>query len=310
MTLVVSVNGPESIWLLADRRLSYADRPPKDDGLKIMHLSTTDGVAILGYAGLGATALGTEPGEWMSAVLRGRNLPLQQSLEALTGAIQRQLPKHLAKLPGKNIAAHHVIVPAFVDGEARCYSIDLVLAPDRKRGKYRIVRYTAEEQPSIPPRLLFGGSGALHLMKDETWKRSLLRLVNAYDRKKISARAVADHFAKLNNNVHLALEKTDKSVGPSCVVAWRDRTGGGAHQFYMGEGRTGDSGSLPNIATGTDMKAIAGLLMSPTLEAMKTGKPAASPFLVNQDEIDAGMANISHKPDENLPLPLEPRKRP
>jgi hypothetical protein len=55
VTLVVAVTGPESIWLLADRRLSYAARPPKDDGRKIMFLETTDGVAILGYAGLGAT---------------------------------------------------------------------------------------------------------------------------------------------------------------------------------------------------------------------------------------------------------------
>jgi hypothetical protein len=48
-----------------------------------MFLETTDDVAILGYAGLGATALGTKPADWMSAVLRGRNLPLEKSLEVL-----------------------------------------------------------------------------------------------------------------------------------------------------------------------------------------------------------------------------------
>ena len=52
VTLVVTVNGPESIWLLADRRLSSARRPPKDDARNVMFLETTDGVAILGYAGL------------------------------------------------------------------------------------------------------------------------------------------------------------------------------------------------------------------------------------------------------------------
>ena len=70
MTLVLTVNGPETIWLLADRRLSYEGRSPKDDARKVMFLETTDGVAILGYAGLGATARGTEPADWMSAVLR------------------------------------------------------------------------------------------------------------------------------------------------------------------------------------------------------------------------------------------------
>jgi len=63
VTLVVTINGPETIWLLADRRLSFKDRPPKDDARKVMFLETTDGVAILGYAGLGVTGLGTEPAD-------------------------------------------------------------------------------------------------------------------------------------------------------------------------------------------------------------------------------------------------------
>ena len=50
--------------MLGDRRLSYQGRPPKEDGRKMMFLETTDGVAILGYAGLGATAKGTEPADW------------------------------------------------------------------------------------------------------------------------------------------------------------------------------------------------------------------------------------------------------
>ena len=95
MTLVVTVIGSESIWLLADRRLSFKDRPPKDDARKVMFLETTDGVAILGYAGLGVTGLGTEPADWMTAVLRGRNLPLEQSLEALTEAMKKQFPRLL-----------------------------------------------------------------------------------------------------------------------------------------------------------------------------------------------------------------------
>lgn len=89
VTLVLTVNSRESIWLLADRRLSFKARMPRDDARKVMFLETTDGVAILGYAGLGATALGTEPADWMSAVLRGRNLPLEQCLGALAEAMKR-----------------------------------------------------------------------------------------------------------------------------------------------------------------------------------------------------------------------------
>ncbi len=42
-----------------------------------MLLDTTDGTAVLAYAGLGATAAGTEPSDWMSATLNGLNLPME-----------------------------------------------------------------------------------------------------------------------------------------------------------------------------------------------------------------------------------------
>jgi len=48
VTLILTVNGPEAIWLLADRRLSYEGREPKDDARKVMFLETVGGVAILG----------------------------------------------------------------------------------------------------------------------------------------------------------------------------------------------------------------------------------------------------------------------
>ena len=109
VTLILTVNGPETIWILADRRLSYKGRRPKDDARKVMFLVTTDGEAILGYAGLGATARGTEPADWMSAVLRGRNLPLEQSLGILANALKAQFPRHMGNVP-----AHIVVISAFV----------------------------------------------------------------------------------------------------------------------------------------------------------------------------------------------------
>jgi len=109
MTLVVTVNGPEAIWLLADRRLSGRSGPIKDDARKLMFLETDDGVAILGYAGLGATALGTEPADWMSAVLRGRRLSVEASLSVLAEAVKRQLPRHLQRLP-RGVPASHTVM--------------------------------------------------------------------------------------------------------------------------------------------------------------------------------------------------------
>jgi hypothetical protein len=223
MTLILTVNGPDTIWLLADRRFSAPGLAPKDDARKLMFLETTDGVALLGYAGLGATALGTEPSDWMSNVLRGRNLPLEQSLGVLAEAMKTQLPRHLARAPANVQPAHQLLVTAFLGDEARYYTIDLALESDRGSPRISYTRWVAGDSTPIPPtvaartpRLRHGGSGGLYLSRDKTWARSLLRFVNAHDRGQISSQAVADHLATLNNQVHLGM--TDKSVGPRCIV--------------------------------------------------------------------------------------------
>lgn len=306
MTLVVAVTGPESIWLLADRRLSHEARPPKEDGRKVMFLETTDGVSILGYAGLGATARGIEPADWMSAVLRGRNLPLEQSLGVLARAMQKQLPRHMIRMPVKGGPAHHVIVPAFLNGVPRLYTIDLVFASERKTYRFRYTRHVVNKPATVAPRtprIAITGSGALHLIQDEKWMRSLLRVVRANERGKVSPRAVADYLAKLNYDVHLAA--TDKSVGSRCVVAWRFRKGGvqdggGAHRFYTGPREDASTPPLPTIANGLDVSALVEVQMPyvrKMFEAMLAGNPAQE---LDKDEINAAVARLPDKPDETL----------
>lgn len=307
MTLIVTVNGPDSIWLLADRRLSYPDRSSKDDARKIMFLETTDGVAILGYAGLGATGLGRELSDWMSAVLRGRNLPLEQSLGVLAEAMKQQLPRHMVQMPGSGGPVHYVMVPAFLGNEPKLYTIDLAFAPDRKNYLFRYTRHVINSSTLAAPRtprLGITGSGVPYLIHDKKWRRSLLRVVRANDHGRISSRVVADHLANLNHDVHLRI--ADKSVGPRCIVAWRYRkgsvhNGGGGHQFYTGTKRDASSLPLPNIGHGMDMEAISKVLMphfAETVDAMRTCRPT--------DEMDIGdlntrLAGIPDKPDEVLP---------
>lgn len=305
MTLVVAVTSPESIWLLADRRLSGGGRVVRDDARKIMFLETTDGVAILGYAGLGATARGTEPADWMSAVLRGRNLPLERSLGVLCDAMRDQLPRHLNIFPKGIAAPHNVIVPAFLGSEPRLYTIDIVLAPDRKTYRYRYTRHQAESPTGGPrtPRIGIGGSGALYLANDRSWLRGVLRLVKANDRGKIRASAVAAHLAKLNHDVHVAMP--DRSVGPRCIVAWRHRKGGfhkggGGHEFYTGTRKDANSPGLPTIANGMDVHALTEAMMpffQKQLEAMRAGD-LNSEF--DKDEVNATLARLPDKPDERL----------
>ncbi len=303
MTLIVTVNGRESIWLLADRRLSYKGRAPKDDGRKVMFLETTDGVAILGYAGLGATALGTEPADWMSAVLRGRNLPLEESLGVLSEAMKRQLPRHIARLPGLGGPAHNLFATAFLDDEVRLYTIDLLFAADRKRLAFRYTRHVIDTTSGRTPRLGIGGSGALCLFHNRHWMRPLLRLASAYEHGQVSALAVADHLAALNYKVHQ--DTSDQSVGPACIVAWRNRKsgfhkGGGGHQSYVGDTRDGNSPLIPTIATGMDLNAIIGVMMPKVTEMFEAMRAGDSARELDKDEINSELARLSDKPDENL----------
>jgi hypothetical protein len=307
MTLIVAATGPESLWLMGDRRLTYKGRTTKDDARKLMFLETKDGMAILGYSGLGQTALGTEPADWMSAVLRGRSLPLEHSLGVLADAIKKQIPPHLVRLSGQGALAHNVIAAAFVDGEARLYTIDLVFSSDRSNYNFRYTRHmTGRSSPAKAraPRLAIAGSGALYLMKHKTWMRDLLRVLKAYDGGRLSANAVADHFAALNSEVYAGL--VDKTVGPRSVVAWRNkkdgvhRPNGGGHRSYTGTTVDASMPSLPTIGNGMDVQAVISAMMphvNRTFEAMRTGQP---PSELDKDEINAELARLPDKPDEDL----------
>jgi hypothetical protein len=313
MTLIVSVSRPESIWMLADRRLTYrnAIRQPRDDARKIMFLETIDGQAILGYAGLGATSLGTEPADWMSAVLRGRNIPLEPSLATLAEAGQRQMPPHLASLSGGGMAAHNIIVPAFLGDRNMQYTIDFLRGPngDQHCQISRHILGGSIESLKIARPIRLAGSGRDYLAaRAKQWVRPLLRLVKAYDRGLISSLIVADEFARLNYSTHEGI--ADKSVGPECIVAWRNRrggthNGGGGQQYYIGTKRELSSPGLPSIGNGTDTAAIGKSFMDLLLprmgelsEAMRAGKSPTWPGM--DDELSASLAQISSEPDEEL----------
>lgn len=309
MTLVVGVTGPESIWMLADRRLSIGEKPAKDDAYKMMFLDTADGVAILGYAGLGATARGTQPSDWMKAVLRGRNFPLEQSLGVLANAMQSQFPRHLIKVSKHYPAAHNIIVPAFIGAEQRLYSIDLVFASDRKSYKFRYTRHVSKYSPKAAPRtprLGIGGTGALYLPNNKRWIRKLLQLVRANDQRKISPHLVADQLARLNAEVHLAAAaKGDESVGHRCIVAWRFSEegvhgGGGGHQFYSGTERDSSSGFMPSISRGQDVSAFVSVLMPSMMKQLKATRAGDPTPELDVDELKAALARLPTKPDEEL----------
>ena len=125
MTFVLAARTSDSIFLLADRRLSY-DGYQEDDAIKVFALSATDGHALVGYSGLGKTIGGREPSDWMSAVVRGRKGTMEQLLGCIAAAMKRQFPRHIrmVKEPGQS-----VIAAAIVNGETRIYTISLDVGP-------------------------------------------------------------------------------------------------------------------------------------------------------------------------------------
>jgi hypothetical protein len=254
MTLLASINGPETIWFLADRRICWPARPPKDDAQKVVLLRAVDGLAILGYAGLGITALGTEPSEWMKSVLDKRGYPLEEALSVLASAMERELPQHLMQLP-MSTRTHGVLAPAFYgdwnSSSARLYSIDPVSCP-KHGGHFRVVRHDMTNT-GIPTPVMVAGSGGATLMKlmeDRSRRSTLRRMVRACANDRIFASTVADHLAHLNYEVH----KINPGVGPRCIVVWRHRLGGkrsgGGYLYYTAgrrEQQTPDPSLLPPL---------------------------------------------------------------
>jgi hypothetical protein len=307
MTLVLSVHNRDTMWVVVDRRLSYGrGRRPVDDAVKVMSLETTDGVGLLAYAGLGATSNGTQPSEWMSAVLRGHGgLGFEQALGVLATAATKELPRHLVRMPG---GAHSIMVPAFVRGiGSRLYTIDNRV--DSKAGihSYRYTSYQRTAGPtSTSARLGLAGTGGLYLMQNRAlWQGRLLGLVKAQDRAKISPYIVADELARLNYEAHERVR--DGTVGPRCIVVWRRRRdasspgSGGAHQFYSGPDREPDSGTIPMIDHGKNVSGIATLVMKCFQDQISDAAFSFDSGLhVDPDEMNRLLGELPSDPDERL----------
>ena len=297
MTLVVAVTGDKSIWMLADRRISFpAPGLPRDDAIKFISLETTDGAAILGYSGLGSTKFGTEPSDWMARVLRGRNLSLEQSLREIANAVRARLPKHLETLIDPNSRVHTIIIPAFLNGQSRLYSINLKHSREINGRSFNFTRHiTNRGLPKEYPtrQVAVAGSGAVHLLGNKRWARDLLKMVAAHDAGRISSQAVASAFAILNNKV----SRAEITVGKKCIVAWKLIEGGGGHEFFNGIHKDNNNGLtwIPSITNGGDITAL-----------IKATLPLTLAFLngpnneIDREAMDAALAQLPGTPDDSL----------
>ena len=260
--------------MVADRRLSFGNGRTIEDAQKITTVETTDGVALIGYAGLGLTQGRTQPSHWLRNVLRGRNASMNASMEFIVNAMRKEMPRHLRSMP--TTRSHVVIAPAFVDGRPRIYYIDLGVTESGQIEGSRYALLTSNYPGARPYRMVTTGSGANGIPKTENF-RHLFRLAKAFDEGRVQARSVADAMAAICYRAHLR----DKYTGPNAIVVWRSKIGaqlkdGGGLQYYSGMLRDNECPQLPDVARGMDMNAIVQVLAAdaiPKLEAMLRGSP-------------------------------------
>lgn len=290
MTLVIALQGAKSIWLLTDRRLTYPTRQ-RNDACKMLTVEANDGVALLGYAGLGASNHDTEPSVWMNDLLVGMPAqPLEGYLGAIANAMQAELPRHLAMMQGSQ--AHHVLASAIVNGEPRLYGIGLELTEENKAPSFFFTR-VRNEDADFPPRLGLAGSGLSHIPPRKEWYRDLLRIVVAFEKGKVSPQAVTDQLARINDHV----AGKDPFVSRECMVVWRGN--GGGFQFYSGSTRVAPDRPIPLVSNGMDIQEIAKISMasfSKRLEGLKNGALDEADGEAIQAELD----KLALKPKRNL----------
>jgi hypothetical protein len=248
---------------------------------------------LLGYAGLGATGIGMEPSDWMARVLRGRNLPLEQSLGVLTDAVNLRLPEHLDRLHPTLGSSHHILVPAIHNGEPKLFTIELVRIRGSNGYAFRYTRQVAREVPGgyTTPRFAVGGLGAPHLLRDKRWARDLLRLIKAHDAGRIKPQTVASAFARLNHRV----SKIERTVGKRCIVVWRLPNGGGAHECFDGDDREPNFPLLPTIANGMEVSVLIAAVMPHMMPRIGEVRK------VDEAAVFAVLAKLPVTPDDRLP---------
>lgn len=210
----MAFQGEKSIWLCADRRLTYRGRHA-DKACKILSVAGTDGHALLGYAGLGETLAETQPSEWMNDLLSDQpKKPLESYLGVIANAMQADMPPHLVGPDGP--PAHHLLAPAVVNGGTRLYAVLLELARGAAPGRFVYTRYARTAEGGPLPRL--------SMASPTKFSRELSKIVRAVEAGRVNPLAVADRLARTNHAVSERESSGWQTKHRGVALQWRRRT--------------------------------------------------------------------------------------
>lgn len=270
---------------------------------KLLVLEATDGLALIGYCGLGLTEGGTEPSEWMSRVLRGMRLSLRRSMEVLATAVRDRLSSHLPTLPPTIAPLHQVVAVGFEDHTPVVYLLNVGIRTDNtilcEASSYR--RSNEAVPPLNPPAFIVAGDGMSAVPHDRAWGRSLRSLHRAFDAGRISDRAFADELAARNRRV----AESVRSVSRECIVAWRARDrnrerGTGGHHFYGSTVRLNEAPALPEIAGGVDVKAVFEAMLPAMADWVDRTFESGVPADLDTVALNEALAQLPETPDPEL----------
>ncbi|MBT8413956.1 MAG: hypothetical protein KJO30_06440 [Boseongicola sp.] len=299
MTLALSLQTKDSVWLLTDHRLSAPGFAPVDTAVKATRLELSDGELLVGYAGIGLTPLGSQPSHWIASSFRGTKPAVNDAMYHLRNLALQEFPKHLRRVKRVEHRRHEFIASGFKDGRPVVY----ILRIFEMNGEFQALLNIAQmhhrdaKVGTTIPFVMTGSAVSSIKVLNENTLREVLRYARYYNRSKVSSEVVARCFFQIGSAIYNDCK--DGSISPNFLVMWQNNKtgrhlgGGGAFEFDRSGTITPLDGSIPTIAGGMDINAIHKALF-PILEDLGNADEAA------ESRRNAALASIPTTPDSKF----------
>lgn len=277
MTLSIGAMTRGEIWLSSDRRISYIDKEPWDDAVKLFALVATDGAMLVSYAGLGLTVGGMEPSEWLRNSLRNMKMTVEQALWFIAGLVEQEFAPQMGTIAWAS-PLHYFQLLCSVGGKTSAYYIALLLDP--RTGRVRIEKKVALidlRHPRGPKTHIQIFGTAL-----SKWEfRKIQRAISERAGGRLSPTATAKVFAAVNFEV--ASRLSAKTVGSRCIVTFKDGKGGGSSWFFTDTTQDRRQPGIPSVTQGIDMQALMAGIVEDGMARQKRNEPAMREAMAKKD---------------------------